>query len=239
MSSFRPIIGVALMVSLPVALGGCPLAIVGGLGAAGGAGYAANDERGVHGSVDDFAIKSNIQKAWTQANPLLQTLNINVYEGRVLLTGAAPTPESKVQAAEIARQVPGVRAVYDEIEVTTPETAWADAQDTWISSRLRTELAFTPDLRSGNYTIETVNGSVYLIGSARSQAELDNATSVARNIPDVKRVVSYVEVRPGVPVAQQQPLPTALPPSSAPPANLQGAAPPMAAPTTAVEAQKL
>jgi osmotically-inducible protein OsmY len=222
------------MLLLPLVLGGCPLAIVGGIGAAGGAGYAANGERGVHGDIDDFAIKSNIQKAWTQANPLLETLNINVYEGRVLLTGAAPTPESKAQAAEIASRVPGVRAVYNEIELTTPETAWADAQDTWISSRLRTELTFTPDIRSGNYTIETVNGSVYLIGSARSQAELDTATGVARNIPDVKRVVSYVEIRPGEPVAQQQPLPTASPPTSA-----QGAAPPAAAPTTPVEVQKL
>ena len=220
------------MVSLPIILGGCPLAIVGGLGAAGGAGYAANDERGVHGSSDDFAIKSNIQKAWAQANPLLETLNINVYEGRVLLTGAAPTPESKAQAAEIAGRVPGVRAVYDEIEMTTPETAWADAQDTWINSRLRTELAFNRDIRSVNYTIETVNGSVYLIGSARSQAELDTATNIARNITDVKRVVSYVEVRPGMPVAQQQPL-------SSPPASAQGAAPPAAAPTTPVEAEKL
>ena len=232
MAGFRPIISVALTLSLPIALGGCPLAIVGGLGAAGGAGYAANDERGVHGSSDDFAIKSNIQKAWAQANPLLETLNINVYEGRVLLTGAAPTPESKAQAAEIAGRVPGVRAVYNEIEMTPPETAWADAQDTWIGSRLRTELAFNRDIRSGNYTIETVNGSVYLIGSARSQSELDTATNIARNIPDVKRVVSYVEVRPGMPVAQQQPV--ALPPASA-----HGAAPPAAAPTTPVEAEKL
>jgi osmotically-inducible protein OsmY len=232
-------LGVVPMLFLPVALGGCPLAIVGGLGAAGGAGYAANNERGVQGSVDDFAIKSNIQKAWLQANPLLQTLNINVYEGRTLLTGMLPTPEAKAQAAQIASQVPGVRAVYNEIEVAAPETAWADAQDTWITSRLRTELAFTPDIRSTNYTIETVNGSVYLIGSARSQSELDSATGVARNIPDVKRVVSYVEVRPGLPVAAQQPLPTPPPPPGGPPTNLQGAAPPVAAPTTAVEAEKL
>jgi osmotically-inducible protein OsmY len=232
-------IGVVAMLSLPVALGGCPLAIVGGLGAAGGAGYSANNERGVQGGVDDFAIKTNIQKAWMQANPLLQTLNINVYEGRILLTGAVPIPEAKAQAAEIAGRVPGVRAVYNEIEVAPPETALADAEDTWITSRLRTQLAFTPDIRSTNYTIETVNGSVYLIGSARTQAELDNATSIARNIPDVKRVVSYVEVRPGMPVAAQQPSPTIVPPPGAPPAGAQGAAPPMAAPTTAVEAEKL
>jgi len=234
-------IGLVATLLLPVALGGCPLAIVSGLGAAGGAGYAANNERGSQGSVDDFAIKSNIQKAWQQANPLLQTLNINVYEGRILLTGMVPTPEAKAQAAQIASQVPGVRAVYNEIEVALPETAWADAQDTWISSRLRTDLTFTPEIRSTNYTIETVNGSVFLIGSARSQYELDRVTAIARNIPDVKRVVSYVEVRPGMPVAAQQPLPTPTPPPppGGPPTNLQGAAPPVAAPTTAVEAEKL
>jgi osmotically-inducible protein OsmY len=232
-------IGVVGMLSLPVALAGCPLAIVGGLGAAGGAGYAANNERGVQGGVDDFAIKSNIQKAWQQANPLLQTLNINAYEGRILLTGMVPNPEAKAQAVQIAGQVPGVRAVYDEIEVAPPETAWADAKDTWITSRLRTDLTFTPEVRSTNYTIETVNGSVFLIGSARSQYELDRVTAIARNTPDVKRVVSYVEVRPGMPVAAQQPLPTPLPPSGGPPTNLQGAAPPVAAPTTAVEAEKL
>ena len=195
MSSFRPIISAVLILALPFALGGCPAAIVGGLAAAGGAGYAANQERGVSGGVDDFAIKTNIESAWLKANPLMQTdLNVTVYEGRTLLTGTAPTPQFKAQAKEIASQVPGVRAVYDEIEVTPPESAWASTQDAWITSRLRTELAFNADIRSVNYTVETVNKSVYLIGSARSQAELDQATMTARNVPDVRRVVSYVEI---------------------------------------------
>jgi hypothetical protein len=52
-----------------------------------------------------------------------------------------------------------------------------------------------PDIRSGNYTIDTQRGSVYLIGSARSQAELERATRIARYIPGVKRVITYVELR--------------------------------------------
>ena len=91
---------------------------------------------------------------------------------------------------------------------------------------------FTGDVRSVNYTIDTVNGSVYLIGSARSQAELDKVTDVARNVPNVKRVVSYVEIRQGQPVAAQQPLPQSS-------AGLHGADAPAAAPSTAVEVQKL
>ena len=232
MSSFRPIIGVFLIVALPVVLGGCPAAIVAGLGAAGGAGYAANQERGTGGTVDDLKIKTNIQNAWLQTNPLMQRdLNVTIYEGRTLLTGTAPNPEFKAQAKEVASRVQGVRAIYDEIEVAPAESAWDSAKDTWITSRVRTELTFNPDVRSVNYSIETANKSVYLIGSARSQAELDIATTAARTTPNVKRVVSYVEIRPGAPVAAQ---PAALPPSNAP-----SAAAPAAAPATPVEAEKL
>src|SRR5438309_9739452 len=52
-----------------------------------------------------------------------------------------------------------------------------------MTARLRSEFMLDADIRSGgNYTIETENGSVYLIGSARSQAELDRATRIARYI---------------------------------------------------------
>jgi len=232
MSSLRSIIGGVLIVSLPIVLGGCPAAIVAGLGAAGGTGYAANQERGAGGSVDDFKIKTNIQNAWLNTNPLMQRdLSVTVYEGRILLTGAAPDPQFKAQAKEVASRVPGVRAVYDEIEVAPSESTWESAKDTWITSRVRTELAFNPNIRSVNYTIETVNKSVYLIGSARSQTELDTATTVARTTPDVKRVVSYVEIRPGSPVAAQNASPTSSGASSP--------AAPTAAPTTPVEVQKL
>jgi len=232
MSSLRSIIGGVLIVSLPIVLGGCPAAIVAGLGAAGGTGYAANQERGAGGSVDDFKIKTNIQNAWLNTNPLMQRdLSVTVYEGRILLTGAAPDPQFKAQAKEVASRVPGVRAVYDEIEVAPSESTWESAKDTWITSRVRTELAFNPDVRSVNYAIETANKSVYLIGSARSQAELDIATTVARTTPDVKRVVSYVEIRPGVPVAAQPP--------ASPQASGPGSAAPAAAPATRVEVEKL
>jgi osmotically-inducible protein OsmY len=231
MSSFRPIIGVVLILALPIVLGGCPAAIVAGLGAAGGAGYAANQERGAGGTVDDLTIKTNIQSAWLKTNPLMQTnLDVTVYEGRTLLTGTAPNPEFKAQAKEVASRVPGVRAVYDEIEVAPDETTWDSAKDTWISSRVRTELTFNPNVRSVNYTVETANQSVYLIGSARSQAELDIATTVARTTPDVKRVVSYVEIRPGVPVAAQ---------NAVPPAGASSPGAPTAAPATPVEVEKL
>jgi osmotically-inducible protein OsmY len=160
--------------------------------------------------------------------------NVTVYEGRTLLTGTTSSPELKAQAKQVASQVPGVRAVYDEIEVAPGEGAWQSVRDTWISAQIRSNLVFNSQVRSINYTIDTVNGSVYLIGSARTQTELDRVTETARNVPYVKRVVSYVEIRPGQPVASQP----ALAPTAGPP-RAQAPEAPTAAPPTAVEVQKL
>jgi osmotically-inducible protein OsmY len=232
--------GILYLVSvsaLPIALGGCPVAIVGGLAAAGGAGYAANQERGVGGVAGDFTIKTNIQNAWLKANPAMPAdLEVTVYERRVLLTGDAPTLEIKAQAQRLASGVAGVRTVYNEIEVAPHESVWSSAKDAWITSQVRSDLIFNSHIRSDNYTIETVDRSVYLIGSARSQAELDTATNMARYVPGVKRVVSYVEIRPGAPAGAAAAPAAATPPQ---PAGEPSAAAPAAAPTTSVEVQKL
>jgi osmotically-inducible protein OsmY len=236
---------------LAAEMSGCPLAIVGGLGAAGGAGYAANQERGAGGVASDFKIKTNIQNTWMKADlKLSPTIDINVYEGRVLLTGTTASSERKAEAAELARTVPGVKAVYNEIELAPNESVWDSTKDAWITSRVKSGLLFS-NVRSVNYTIETANRSVYLIGSARSQAELDHATGIARNVPGVKRVVSYVEVRPGAPQSAQATaasgaLPAANPPSGAPYPQLDAPAadmapqtPPAEAPTAPVEVHRL
>ena len=221
---------------LAAGLSGCPLAIVGGLAAAGGTGYAANQERGVGGTASDFSIKTNIQTALAKSNPEMAAhVDVTVYEGRALLTGSAPDPQIKAQAAEVARGIPGVRTVYNEVEVAPTETVWNSTKDAWITSRVRSNLVFS-NVRSVNYTIETVDQSVYLIGSARSQAELDHATDLARNVPGVKRVVSYVEIRPGEPPGSPQQMGSASNPPAAAPPGPDAAAP---APTTPVEVQKL
>jgi osmotically-inducible protein OsmY len=222
----------AMPAGLPLALGGCDGGlIIGGLALAAGGGYVAAAERGVDGTATDFSIKTDIAKAFTSTDPQLQTgITTNVYQGRVLLTGQVPTPELKATAVRIAGRTHDVRAVYDEIELAPPEGVWDGAQDAWIGTRVRAEMVADPAIRSVNYTIDTANGSVFLIGSARSQDELDRATRIARYVPGVKRVVSYVELRSGAPMASgAMPTPLAAPPPGQP----------SAAPRAPVEVQKL
>ena len=200
-----------LCLLLPIALSGCAGAlIVGGLAAAGTGGYAAGQERGIGGAVSDLQIETDIETAFAGTGPgLKEGITTTVYDGRVLLAGRVGTPQMKTQAVQLASRIAGVKALYDEIEVALPRDTWDATKDAWITARLRSEFMLDADIRSGNYTIETENGSVFLIGSARSQAELDRATRIARYIPGVQRVVSYVELRPGTPVAEQPVQPAA------------------------------
>lgn len=234
MARFRPALSLACVVALPLALGGCAgVLVVGGLGAAAGGGYAAAQERGVNGTLDDVNLKNQVDQSLLRTNPPLQeAVNTTVYDGRVLLTGRVTAPEMKAAAGRAAGATPGVRALYNEVEVAPSEGVWDSAGDTWITARVRSELVFDADIRSGNYTIDTENGSVYLIGSARSQSELDRATRIARYVPGVKRVVSYVELRSGAPVAAGPPAPSQLPPAP-------GAAAPGTAPSAPIEVQRL
>jgi osmotically-inducible protein OsmY len=199
----------------------CIVPIVAGGAATGG--YIAGQERGVGTQVNDTVIRTEINDKWNRYDSDMQhQLALSVYDGRVLITGTVSNPEFKTQSVRLAWEVKGVTEVNSEIELAASTGIGDTARDELITTRLRSAILFDSDIRSVNYTIDTVNGSVFLSGSARTQAELNKVTNYARNIPNVKRVVSYVRIRPGEP---------ATPASAAPPAS--GAAqdfPPPAAP---------
>ncbi len=211
----RSMFNVAMMSTLLLSpfLGGCAVAVVGGMAAAGGVGYEAAQERGVNGTYNDMNATATINNT---LNNQYGNITTTVYAGKALLTGSSPTPQARAQAEQIARNTPGITTVLNEIQIGPSEPPGDVAKDTWISTQVRSDLVFDGDIRSGNYTIETDRGSVYLLGSARSQAELDKATQHARYVPGVQRVVSYVDIRYGEP-------------NGAPPAVARTASPPMAA----------
>jgi osmotically-inducible protein OsmY len=233
------IVALAAVLGLPPALGGCVGVVVGGMAAAAGGGYVVGQERGADGLASDFAITTDIRQALARTDPKLDAaVTVTVYEGRVLLTGQVPAPQMKLAAAQIVRANPRVRTVYDEIEVAGNDTFWDDAKDTWIGTQVRSGMVLDPDIRGVNYMIQTENGSVYLIGMARTPRELERVTDIARHVRGVKRVVSYVEVRPGAPMAAQVPVASGPPPLMPPPMPPSGLARPVA-PRTPIEVEKL
>jgi len=124
----------------------------------------------------------------------------------VLVTGTVQNPDDRVEAIRLAWQVNGVKQVINEIRVADSEGVQGFVKDGWITTRLRTAMTFDRDIQSINYTIDTVQGTVYLMGVAHSQSELDRVVALARTIPGVKQVISYVKPL-GQPVEAQNTMP--------------------------------
>lgn len=181
---------------------GCvPLAI--GAGAATGA--AVLQERSVGANLDDTTLRLNIEGLLQkEGGPLAEQVGVEVSEGRVLLTGAVRTPDDRVRATMVSWRSAGVKEVINEIQVTDKSSLGNLAKDTWITTKLRARILADTQVNDLNYSVETVNGVVYLIGIAASQQELDRVIGYARNISGVGKVVNYVRVKGGAAAAPPQ-----------------------------------
>jgi len=174
-----------------------PVTAVVGAGAT--VGVAAAEERGLDGAIDDTKIRAEINDLWFQHDAdMYRKVEMTVNEGRVMLTGAVQKPEFRVDAVRLAWQAAGVRQVIDEIQVTDQGGVIDYSKDVVIANNLRSRLMFDQHIKNVNYTVDVVNGVVYLMGIAQDDAELDRVIAHARDIGNVKRVVSHVLLKTDV-----------------------------------------
>jgi hyperosmotically inducible protein len=67
--------------------------------------------------------------------------------------------------------------------------------DSVITTKVKTELMAEPALKSMDVHVETANGTVMLSGFVPSQAEVDKAVNVARNVKGVNKVQSSLRIK--------------------------------------------
>lgn len=201
----RKLATAALLVSVSLPLGGCWGVL---LGAGATAGVAAAQEGGVQTAVSDTQIRLQITDLWLKQDvDMYRRLSMTVKEGRVLITGNVPTPDARVNAIRLAWQAEGVKQVINEINVDNGEGITGYATDVWITTQMKSKLLVDKYVQSINYTVDTVNGVVYLMGVAQDRKELDRVINHAREISRVRNVVSYVRLRGETPPALQTPDP--------------------------------
>jgi osmotically-inducible protein OsmY len=85
-----------------------------------------------------------------------------------------------------------VREVLNEVEVGNSgglRTYWTDSK---IVRELEARMLLEKGITSPNYSVESYNGTVFLIGVAQDQTELNRVLQLARNISSVKKVVNHV-----------------------------------------------
>ncbi len=188
-SKLRYVLPLLLLGSLPLLQGCVGLAV--GAGAA--AGVAVAEERGAKNAANDKGIQLAINERLFQKDlSLFGKVSVTVYEGRVLLTGVVQKQADRDEAERIAWEQGRAVEVINELVIAPSGNLIDSANDTWITSQLRFKLTGDSSVVDINYSIDTVNGTIYLLGLAQSEAELLRVTDHARTIQGVRRVVSHV-----------------------------------------------
>ena len=186
------VFGLLVMIAITQGLAGCAGAVVGGSAAVG---VAALEERTIGTVTDDTKTAAQLRLLILDklADHALR-IGIEMFEGRALLTGAVPTEQVRADAVRLAWTVEGVKDVLNEVQVSS-SGIFDTARDMWITTRLRWKITFDENVHAINYVVETVNGTVYLIGIAQNQAELDRVIAFARDLTYVKKVISHVRLK--------------------------------------------
>ncbi len=145
--------------------------------------------------VEDESIETKVTVNMKSMEPAFRDAHFNVvsHNGVVLMVGQVQSEALKIRAGQIAAEASAqVRRVHNELEVAGQTTLLSRTNDSWISTKVRTQMASNKDVPSGQIRVITENGVVYLMGML-SQAQGDRAALLARNIAGVSRVVKVFE----------------------------------------------
>ncbi|MBF1994563.1 division/outer membrane stress-associated lipid-binding lipoprotein [Serratia symbiotica] len=176
-------------------LQGCIAGVV--IGSAAIATKTATDPRSIGTQVDDGTLEARVENALSKDPQLKKDARVvaTAYQGEVLLTGQSPNSDMTRRAKQIAMGVEGASKVYNEIRQGKPVSLSTASSDTWITTKVRSQLLTSDTVKSTNVKVTTENGEVFLLGLVTRQ-EGQAAAQIASQISGVKHVTtafSYVK----------------------------------------------
>lgn len=181
-----------LLLAIAFSLQGCIFVVGAAAGAAGVA--VVYDHRKLEKIVlDEKIAKKAAEKLQAMLSDREKThIAVTCFNQVVLLSGEATTPALRQEAEELVRTVPDIKRIYNQIMIKAPSSTLTQASDSWITTKIKTQMLATEGLQSGTIKVVTENGTVYLLGIvSKEQAEI--AVDIARQVQGVQRVMKIFQ----------------------------------------------
>ncbi|VVC76359.1 Osmotically-inducible protein Y [Aquicella siphonis] len=185
---------ILVILSLALSLQGC--IFVAGAAAGAAAIAVVYDHRTIEKTLQDTDISNKIADRIRKVPALRNEshIEVTVFNKVVLLSGETPNPSWKQQAEDIAKSVPDVTRVYNQITIQGPTSSLTRTSDSWITTKIKGLMLATEDLKSSSIKVLTENGVVYLMGIVTRQ-QADIAVDIARQVSGVQKVVKIFQYK--------------------------------------------
>ena len=120
-------------------------------------------------------------------------INVTSFNQKVLLTGEVKDADIKGEAGAYVKAMKNARSVFNELVVGPNSSYTSRANDSYLESKIKTQMVFTDQLPSNSMVIVAEGSSVYLMGIL-TQSEADLAKKIASNTNGVKDVYVYFDI---------------------------------------------
>ena len=153
----------------------------------------AYDPRTVGMQIDDSIMQKNLIGRLTLTDKkYIISISAKVLDGNIYLSGKVDEPEEKLKIIKMAWETKGARSVQSTVTIKGNNNFKSTAKDILITSQLRTALIFNKLTKATNYTIDTINGKIYIFGIAMTKKEKEKVISEANQIHGVKDVIPSI-----------------------------------------------
>ncbi len=180
---------VALAGAALIQLNGCSSMPIGG--EAGGPGTL--DRRTAGAVIGDQEIEIRARNRLKEAIPNAGSISATSYNRQLLLTGQVPDEATRARATEVVKSIPELRNVFNELSISGTTSLVSGANDTSITSQVKTRLLSDKRVPGTKIKVVTEAGVVYLMGLMKRD-EAAAATDIARTTSGVTRVVVLFEI---------------------------------------------
>jgi len=120
-------------------------------------------------------------------------INVTSFNQKVLLTGEVKDAGIKGEAGAYVKAMKNVRSVFNELAIGPNSSYTSRANDSYLESKIKTQMIFTEKLPSNSMAIVAEGSSVYLMGIL-TQGEAELAKKITSNTNGVKDVYVYFDI---------------------------------------------
>ena len=151
------------------------------------------DPRTIGMQIDDTIMQKNLSARLALAEKkYFLSIQSEVRDGNIFLSGKVEEPEEKIKITKMAWETKGVRSVKNAITIKGQSNFKSTAKDILITSQLRSALIFNKKTKARNYTLETINKTIYIFGIAMDKEEKKEVINEANKIYDVEKVIPSI-----------------------------------------------
>ena len=159
------------------------------------AGSATTSTRGFSGTIEDTYLMSKIVSKMTLMKlSNFSNITVSVVDGRVLLAGNIENEKKRLELIKKVWWIDGVKEVYNELEIG-PQISFSEKTEDFIFEvKINNRLLLEPGIFSNNYSVNVVNGNVYVMGISSNIEEKTKIENFLKNMNDIKKLILLVDI---------------------------------------------